>query len=120
MAPSNSQRGFTLLEVMVAIFILAVAAAALSRAAGQSTQTVAALEIRQHATWVAQNQLALVLLETEQQLDGEVTFAGFDFYWKASKAATELADFQRITVDVSTAEQRGYILTSLTGYRHRD
>lgn len=52
------QAGFTLIEVLVAVAILAVALAATSRAA--SVATDGALETRQRllATWAAQNRVA--------------------------------------------------------------
>jgi general secretion pathway protein I len=111
-------KGFALLEVMVALFILAVAAAALSRTAGQATDTAQQLEVRQHAGWVAHNQLSLLLLGTQEALDGEINFAGQRFYWKATRATTELANFQRVTVKVSQPAQPDYILATLTGFRH--
>ena len=51
-------RGFTLIEIMVAVAILAVALAATSRAA--SVATDGAIETRQRllATWAAQNRVA--------------------------------------------------------------
>jgi len=113
-------KGFTLLEVMVALFILAVAAAALSRTAGQATDTAQQLEIRQHAGWVAHNQLSLLLLGTQSDLDGETNFAGQTFYWKATRSTTELANFQRFTVTVSQPMQPDYILATLIGFRHED
>lgn len=57
-AGSGSVPGFTLLEVLVAVAILAVALVATSRAA--SVATDGALETRQRllATWAAQNRIA--------------------------------------------------------------
>ena len=114
----SKQQGFTLLEVMVALFILAVSAAALSRAVSQATESTYQLEIRQHAGWVAHNQLSLVLAGAEQNLDGFSQFAGQSFYWKASIATTELKNFRRITIEVSEKSQPDYLLAELTGFQH--
>lgn len=113
-------KGFTLLEVMVAVFILAVSAAALSRAAAQATRSTEQLELRQHASWVAQNQLALIVCNSEIDLDGEVRFAGHSFYWKAAKSTTDFKNFQRIKVTVSTPAAPDYQLAELTGFTYHD
>lgn len=109
--------GFTLLEVMVALFILAVVTGAMSKSARQATQNVQQLELRQHAAWVANNQLGLILLGSESKLDGEVSFAGHDFYWKAAVANTELETFSKVTVEVSPKHRRDYLLAQLTGFK---
>lgn len=120
MRPPIKQYGFTLLEVMVALFILAVTTGALSRMASQATRNSYQLEIRQHASWVAQNQLALILLGTESSLDGETAFAGQTFYWKTAKASTELKNFQRITILVSLSTAPHYVLSELTGFTQHE
>lgn len=120
MLRTSKQRGFTLLEVMVALFILAVTAGALSRLASQSTSSSYQLEMRQHASWVAQKQLTLILLGTEQDLDGNSSFAGFDFYWRAVKSSTEHENFQRVTLLISLPASPDYILTELTGFAYHE
>lgn len=109
-------RGFTLLEVMVALFILAVAAAALSRVVSQSTDTTSQLELRQKAQWVAHNQLSLLMLGAEDDLDGEVTFAHQTFHWKAARSKAQLTDFERIVISVAEASNKEYTLATLTGF----
>lgn len=108
--------GFTLLEVMVALFILSVTAAALSRVATQATDSTRQLEIRQHAQWVAQKQMSLILVGQEQDLDGQTQFGGYEYYWKVARASTELAKFQKVTVSVSLSDQTDYQLAELIGF----
>lgn len=55
-------RGFTLVEVMVALVIAAIALSAVARSVMQSTDTTIVLRDRQMALWVAQNQMAEVQL----------------------------------------------------------
>ncbi|MDR0480248.1 MAG: type II secretion system minor pseudopilin GspI, partial [Gallionellaceae bacterium] len=52
-------RGFTLLEILVALAMLAVAMAAVLRATGAQTSHTADMRLRVLADWVAQNRLAL-------------------------------------------------------------
>ncbi len=51
------QRAFTLLEVMIALAVLAVSAAGLITAVSQNVRQSGALEERTVALWVAQNRL---------------------------------------------------------------
>lgn len=57
-------RGFTLLEVLVALVVVAVAVAALARAGSQTINGQAHVESRTLALWVADNLLAELRLET--------------------------------------------------------
>lgn len=51
------QKGFTLIEVMIALVIIAVALSALSQGIGQYVYNQAGLKERTIGTWVAQNRL---------------------------------------------------------------
>ena len=51
-------RGFTLLEVMVALAVLAIALSAIMRAAGSATRNIEEVKLRTLALWSAENLLA--------------------------------------------------------------
>jgi len=51
------QQGLTLIEVMVAVAILAFALSALVKLSGQSANTLHYLEKKSYAQWVALNQI---------------------------------------------------------------
>ncbi|BFM14396.1 GspI family T2SS minor pseudopilin variant XcpV [Maricurvus nonylphenolicus] len=59
----TGQRGFTLLEVLVALAIFAVCAATLLKQSGQATRQAHTLETRTLANWIAQNRLQALRLE---------------------------------------------------------
>lgn len=96
------QRGFTLLEVLVATFIFAVAITALLKVLGESANTLHHIEKKQFATLTAHNQLALAILGTPQT-DGRSTNGGYDYQWKTASYPTPDSNISRL--EVSVAEQ---------------
>ena len=86
------QKGFTLLESLVALAILAIALSAVVRATGAATNHVDAMRQRVLADWVAQNRLALHsglgdwLPPGSQQ--GIAVQAGLKFIWQEKISAT--------------------------------
>lgn len=98
------QSGFTLIEVLVALFILAITMAAVSRTSNSSIQHVEALRTRIIADWVAQNRLALHQargdwLPTGIQ-NGEEAQAGQVYPWREEIIATPNPSMRRIVIHV--------------------
>lgn len=114
------RRGFTLIEVLVALTILAVALAAGMRALAQSADGATTLKLRTLALWVAQNRLALAELErpwpaTGTQ-SGTTLQSGVAFAWRADVASTPNPAFRRIEIVVAQATVPDYALARLVGY----
>lgn len=106
-------RGFTLIEVMVAMVIVAVALPALLLILYQQIDGIAHLRDRSLASWIASNKLAEIRLINRQSgrlavgmIEGEVELGSREWFWKVQTAETELPEFYRVTISVSqTAEE---------------
>jgi len=72
--PQSNSRGFTLLEVLVALVIVGTALGAGLRAVGSLTQNSAGLRAGMMATWSAENRLVQIRLGNEFPEVGKRSF----------------------------------------------
>ncbi|MEL7044197.1 MAG: type II secretion system minor pseudopilin GspI [Pseudomonadota bacterium] len=103
--------GFTLVEVMVALFIVAVTVPALLFTLDQQLDGTAYLRERSLARLVAGNRLAelrLALRSGRGNLRGRLTgsdvLAERDWYWQIVTTATDVPDLSRVEIRVSDRE----------------
>ncbi|MBU6484166.1 MAG: type II secretion system minor pseudopilin GspI [Betaproteobacteria bacterium] len=113
-------RGFTLIEVLVALAVVAVALAAGMRALAQSADAAATLKLRTLALWVAQNRLAQAQLQSPwpapgTTAGGEVQ-ASVTLAWRETVSATPNPAFRRIEIVVTQPDVPEYALARLAGY----
>lgn len=102
------QRGFTLLEVMVALAVLALTLGAMIKAGGASARNVAMLRDQTLASWVALNKVNEALLQREWPEPGSradtVTLGNREWYWEVRIGKTSDPELRR--VEVAVREQR--------------
>jgi len=99
-----TRQGFTLIEVLVSLSILAVALGAGLRAAAVALDNNAELKERTIARWVGRNQLARLQVQATLPgigvTTGEVHQGPYDFVWKTVVETTPNPDFRRASVSV--------------------
>lgn len=99
--------GFTFLEILVALAILAVGLAAAIRAGSGSADAVEALRTRQLAGWIAENRIALLWAEHAWPALGEsrgtAGMGNQDFSWRQTVAPLPQAQFRRVDIEVYAA-----------------
>jgi general secretion pathway protein I len=97
-------RGFTLLEVLVALLLLALAMVALVRSAGQEAQALVQQREATLAQWIAANVIADTRLRRDLpasgQRQGEQRYAGRDWRWQLDVLATDDPEVLRLDVRV--------------------
>jgi len=112
-------RGFTLVEILVALFVLAIALAATMRSLGAAIDTTAALRDRTLARWVAEDRLTEVELRREwpalDSKEGDAEMGGRTFHWRQQGGQTPVARMRRVEVSVF-APGADTPLARLTGF----
>ncbi len=115
-----AERGFTLVEVLVALAVFSIAAIALVNLQGASVGTAAAVEARMLGGIVAENLAVEAMTDPTPppvgKTDGRSEMGGRAFLWQRSVARLPETDgISRIDLAVTTAE--GEPVSTLTVYR---
>lgn len=119
---NKSSRGFTLLEVLVALAILALSAAAILRQAHLNIKQQQTLELKSSALWMADDVLTLVMAQAQWpplgRVEQEQTLEGQNWRVITEVQATPDPLMRKIEVSVTSAELGdNTALITLTAYR---
>lgn len=113
-------RAFTLIEILVALAIVAVALAAGMRALAQSADSATALKARTLGLWVAQNRLAVAQIAAPWPglgvYRGNANQAGAQFLWRETVTGTPNPAFRRIEISVMEPDRPDYMVAHLVGF----
>ncbi len=114
------QRGMTLIEVLIALAIIAIALMAVIQTTGMSTKQLTRVQEVALAQWVAKNAATRLQLGFEAHIaqgafQGTETMLGRNFYWAAS--LNPLPNREILAIEVKVSEkQGGKILNEFTSY----
>ena len=124
----RATRGFTLIEVLVALAIVAIGMAAVLEALTSSANTAVFLQDKTFAQWVALNRMETLRLSGNFPATGSssdhLDYAGRSWEWQQKVTTTQIPDVREIEIDVRPAdsnagEDRGWY-ASATGFVGKD
>jgi len=115
--------GFTLIEVMVALTIIAISLGALLSTSGAQAVSATYLKQKTLAHWVAMNELTqlriLKSLPDIGEKKGSTKMANHEWHWIRTTKKTEQSNTRQITYIIYSDKAREKNLTSLIGYVHQ-
>ena len=103
--------GFTLIEVLVALIIVAFGMGAVLATLAAAADSTARLREKSLAEWIALNQVSTVRLALDVPQTGDTTqdieYAGRQWHWRQHVEKTNVPGLLRINVDVRAAPEEG-------------
>ena len=121
---ASRSSGFTLIEVVVALGIIAVALAAASRAVALASDSALEIKLRVLAGIVAENRMSELSARRMWPaigiIEGAERQAGMAFPWRVEVMSTPHPAFRRVEVRVASAEDPSRELRRLVGVLPRE
>lgn len=116
----KNKRGFTLLEVLVALTIFAITAAAMHHGIASSINAHSHMKSKVLAHWIAQNIMAetrfLPQWPSVGISNGDVEMAGHQWAWQRKVEETSDPLLRRVDIEIKFAENDDYTLARLSGF----
>ncbi len=113
-------QGFTLLEVIVALAVIAFSLAAAASAVSNSAGTASSLQQRTYAHWVAMNKMtelhATKKWPSTGTSKGSTLMARHEWFWSVKVSKTPNQKIRRVDVRVRSDENDESPLVTLTGF----
>lgn len=113
-------RGFTLVEVLAAVAVLAIALAAILSAMARYADQAGYLRQKTLALWVAHNRLSEIMATPQWpatgRSDGDAEMGGQDWRWEVQVQATPDEQLRRIDIQVRPGEDRESSLAGLSAF----
>jgi general secretion pathway protein I len=117
-------KGFTLLEVLVALTIVALSLGALISTSGSHATSAAYLKQKTIAHWVAMNEITQLQIEKtwpgKGDTKGSTQMAGVEWFWTRTVKETEDDNSRQVELKIYLDEDREYSVTRLVAYLSKD
>ncbi len=118
-ASKSYNQGFTLIEVLVALAIVAIALGTIIAITSQDIMRVDSMQKRMFANWIAQNKLAENRLNNIKNSvgtkDGSIIYAGSEWTWEIVTSKSGIENLLRMDVSVSNVND-DVSIRKLTGF----
>lgn len=113
-------KGFTLIEVLLALAIIAIALTALISVTARNVENTQRLKEKTLRHWVAVQgltmvQLGLIKVIADQDNTEKTILFGQSWYWRVRRSISPIAHVEQITITTST-KQNGPFMDPLLGY----
>jgi general secretion pathway protein I len=118
----QKKTGFTLVEVLLALAVIAIALTALLKVTAQNIENTNRIKEKTISHWVAMQavsmiQLNLVQVNQSQETTQATKMLGERWYWRTKISATYSKKIQKITISVSQ-KQAGPFREELIAFRY--
>ncbi len=122
MTHSKTITGFTLIEVLLALAVIAIALTALLKVTAQNVDNTRRIKEKTISHWIAMQGVSMVqlnLIQVNQSVESTqaTTMFGQKWYWRAKLSNTPIKKVQRITLTVSQNES-GPFREELSAFRY--
>lgn len=117
-------KGFTLLEVLVALSICAMAGIAAMQATSEHIHHLSSIEEQTYASWVAENIMVEQRTKGEQWegengVRGSEVMAGVEWFWRQDIGKTADKDFVKLTINIFSDEKYEHSIYELATYLNK-
>lgn len=117
----RASSGFTLIEILLALAIIAIALTALLKAIAQNVDNTHRIKEKTISHWVAMQgvamvQLGLLKVTQGQETTQDTTMLGQHWFWRVQVSNTPQKNMQLITISVST-QKNGPFREELHAFR---
>ncbi|MGI9264640.1 MAG: type II secretion system minor pseudopilin GspI [Gammaproteobacteria bacterium] len=117
---TSRTKGFTLLEVIVALAVVALGLIAAFNGVIQITSGAAYMRERTLANWVAMNELTRIrvsgVFPEVSESDGDVEFGLATYRWRANVSETGVDELRRIDMEIAYVDSPDEIIATATGF----
>lgn len=120
MNTQSKNSGFTLIEVTVALLVLAIALSAIIKTVSDNISNASYLRDKTIAHWVAMNKMTELHVSDElpatEATKGEMEMAGREWFWKTTITETEDAYVHKINIEVRAQKNSESPLVKMGGF----